>query len=333
MHSQNPRQDSNTDRLMQAIRDVLGKNNRHVADKLAGLWGSPACEVYLKALVSKRRDPDHAAARPFSVAELEFVSGLLNGLKAVHGEDAASVGRKRDAASHDTRSDFMVERRARPRPLPKGQVDVEEADTDSVWAAFNQYSDQEVRVAPARPQKYASVPEYPVNEQGHRLNPAGQVLASPASADPRRTGGERFVATQPLGLDAVSDADADERASSQTRAGSSPAQSEGDGLNFSFDNLNEPSKPADLAPVASFLQEAGGPAADAQRRAALIVIGKSHPKIASQITSVWGQADCLAYLQQLVFDGYDQTDGRNRSGFKSEVVSALMVLLALHPSE
>ena len=312
------------DRLIQSIRQVLGRQNRRVAEKLAQTWGSPAGEVYLKALVSKRRDPDDVAARPFSPAEFDFINGLLQGLRAISSRPERTVSQAK--AGTDTRSDFMVERRARPRPLPKGQVQVEEADTDSVWAAFNQSSDEPLKVKPPRSQRYASVPEYPVDHQGQRLTSSDKAAADTDTSGGRGSG-EGFAATRPLDLEDSVNPDAPQGAI----AGASGANEPGLGLDFSFDGLDQ--SPLQTAPPTSYLQESGGPAADAQRRAAFLIIGKSHPKIAAQITGNWGQPDCLSYLQQLVFDGYDQTDGRNRTGFKSEVVSALMVLLGLHPSE
>ena len=325
-----PRGDSMSDGLIRSMHEVLGKQNRRVADKLAGLWGSPGCEDYLKALVAKRRDPDQVASRPFSVAESDFINGLLQGLGTVRQFDAGSTARPQSVAMGDAKSDFMVERRARPRPMPKDQVDVQEADTDSVWAVFNQHSDEELRLKPPKSQKYASVPEYPVDDRGHRLR-ADQMSAPAAGGGGAGSGDERFEATQPLSLDASTSGES--RSASESVDDAQSMSNRTVDLNFSFQGLNDPPASPTLPPTSSFLQEAGGPAADAQRRAAFLVIGKSHPKIASQITGIWGQPECLAFLQQLVFDGYDQSDGRNRAGFKSEVVSALMVLLAVHPSE
>ena len=304
--------DGDQNAVLDLIQEVLGGQNKRVADKLSLLWGTPACETYLKLLALRRRDPDHVAARPFSERENEFVKEFLDAVLGAH-RVVTDAHRSKAAGIHELTGDPLVERRSRARPLAQGQVDVKEADTDSVWAVFNEVNDAEIRRTPAKVQKYAAVPEYPVDKEGRRLS-AEQAAALSARAGREQEPQEDFAATQPMELSAsVDEASAD--------------------LNFAFENLDElavpePKTPKDIISIAD-----QGPAAQAQRRAALLIIGKMHPKIASQIASDWGQPDCLAYLQQLVFDGYDQTDQRNRSGFKSEVISALMVLLSLHPSE
>lgn len=304
--------DGDQNALLALIQETLGGQNKSVAGKLSLLWGTPALETYLKLLTLRRRDPDHVAARPFSERETEFVKALLDAVLDAH-RVVTAADRSKAAGVHEVTGDPLVERRSRRRPLTLGQVDVQEADTDSVWAVFNEVSDAEIRRIPAKVQKYATVPEYPVDTEGRRLS-AEQAEALSARAERDQEAQEDFAATQPMELSASADeANVD--------------------LNFAFENLDElavsePNRPKDIISLAD-----QGPAAQGQRRAALLIIGKFHPKIASQIASDWGQPDCLAYLQQLVFDGYDQTDQRNRSGFKSEVISALMVLLSLHPSE
>jgi hypothetical protein len=54
-----------------------------------------------------------------------------------------------------------------------------------------------------------------------------------------------------------------------------------------------------------------------------------HPRIALAIEKFWGHRDCIEYLQKLILSGGDG-DGRARIGFKSEVLSALINLVALH---
>ncbi len=64
----------------------------------------------------------------------------------------------------------------------------------------------------------------------------------------------------------------------------------------------------------------------------LAVIAEHHIRIALAIEKFWGHRDCLEYLQMLVLNGGDST-GRARVGFRSDVVSALMNLIAMHRME
>ena len=64
----------------------------------------------------------------------------------------------------------------------------------------------------------------------------------------------------------------------------------------------------------------------------MAVIAEHHVRIALAIEKFWGHRDCVEYLQKLIMSGGHQ-DGQSRVGFKSEVVSALINLAALHQSE
>ncbi len=59
------------------------------------------------------------------------------------------------------------------------------------------------------------------------------------------------------------------------------------------------------------------------------IIRSQHERIAKAIETFWGHRDCVEYLQQLVLSGGDGA-GRNRIGFKTEVLSALINLSTLH---
>ena len=59
------------------------------------------------------------------------------------------------------------------------------------------------------------------------------------------------------------------------------------------------------------------------------IVRRQHERIATAIETFWGHRDCVEYLQQLVLSGGDGA-GRNRIGFKSEVLSALINLSNLH---
>ncbi len=62
---------------------------------------------------------------------------------------------------------------------------------------------------------------------------------------------------------------------------------------------------------------------------AMAVIATHHERVAKAIIAFWGTRDCVEYIEQLVLSGGDGM-GRNRIGFKPEVVSALMNLITLH---
>lgn len=61
----------------------------------------------------------------------------------------------------------------------------------------------------------------------------------------------------------------------------------------------------------------------------LAMIGAQHEHIVRIIRVLWGHKECLDYIKQLVFDGGDGV-GRNRIGFRQEVLTALMDLSNLH---
>jgi len=64
----------------------------------------------------------------------------------------------------------------------------------------------------------------------------------------------------------------------------------------------------------------------------IAVVRAHHARIAEAIQVLWGHRDCEKYLQQLIINGGDGVM-RTREGFKSEVVSALINLAALHETE
>ncbi len=63
----------------------------------------------------------------------------------------------------------------------------------------------------------------------------------------------------------------------------------------------------------------------------MAVIAEHHVRIALAIEKFWGHRDCIEYMQSLIMSGY--SEGQKRMGFKSEVVSALINLVALHKQE
>jgi hypothetical protein len=63
----------------------------------------------------------------------------------------------------------------------------------------------------------------------------------------------------------------------------------------------------------------------------MAIIAEHHMRIALAIEKFWGHRDCVEYLQGLVLSGY--SEGQKRMGFKPEVISALISLVALHKVE
>ncbi|MDD5334942.1 MAG: hypothetical protein PHS32_14525 [Rhodoferax sp.] len=61
----------------------------------------------------------------------------------------------------------------------------------------------------------------------------------------------------------------------------------------------------------------------------MAIIRAHHERIAKTIDVFWGHKECVEYLQKLVLNG-DDGNGKARVGFKHEVLSALINLLALH---
>lgn len=63
----------------------------------------------------------------------------------------------------------------------------------------------------------------------------------------------------------------------------------------------------------------------------MAIVAEHHVRIALAIEKFWGHKDCVEYLQKLIMSGgYQEGQARMRAGFKPEVLSALMNLVALH---
>jgi hypothetical protein len=61
----------------------------------------------------------------------------------------------------------------------------------------------------------------------------------------------------------------------------------------------------------------------------MAIVRTHHERIAKAIDVFWGHRDCVEYLQKLIMTGGDGF-GNARMGFRSEVMSALLNLVALH---
>jgi hypothetical protein len=62
--------------------------------------------------------------------------------------------------------------------------------------------------------------------------------------------------------------------------------------------------------------------------AEMAIIAEHHMRIAMAIEKFWGHRDCVEYMQSLILNGYNE--GQKRLGFKKEVISALINLVAFH---
>lgn len=64
----------------------------------------------------------------------------------------------------------------------------------------------------------------------------------------------------------------------------------------------------------------------------MAIIAEHHVRIALAIEKFWGHRDCVEYIQTLILSGGDN-QGKHRVGFKADVLSALINLVALHQEE
>ena len=64
----------------------------------------------------------------------------------------------------------------------------------------------------------------------------------------------------------------------------------------------------------------------------IAIVRCHHEHIAKGIELFWGHRDCIEFLQKLILNGSDGTT-RTRSGFKHEVVEALLSLIALQEAQ
>jgi hypothetical protein len=64
----------------------------------------------------------------------------------------------------------------------------------------------------------------------------------------------------------------------------------------------------------------------------MTIIARYHDRIVKSIRVFWGHRDCEEYLHKLITSGGDGL-GNTRVGFRNEVMSALINLLAIHQQE
>ena len=312
------------DVLDSAMR-VLRVQHPLVADLLDTVWGSPAGEAYLARLLKSGRNPDDDDAVPFSAEVMENIV-TLSDFHLVDNTKPSNKPADVEKNSGESRkspspNDVLLERRKFPRKMASDQVEVIEKNSESVWAAFNQIFQGKVDLKKPNVQKYPTILEQPVDESGQslgsasaasaydqRANQAAQALP-PAVQEPQKPQKPQkppvFESTQPMTEELLSQ-------SSAEHAALAPKEQAPKENSFDF----------------SFAQSDAD-----QKNAALAEIGRLHPKIAQGIAQLWGQPACVEYLQQLVFDGYDHADNRSRVGFKTEVISAIMTLMTLHPDD
>lgn len=63
------------------------------------------------------------------------------------------------------------------------------------------------------------------------------------------------------------------------------------------------------------------------------IIAEHHVRIALAIEKFWGHRDCVEYIRTLILNGGYSAGAGNRVGFKTDVISALINLVALHQVE
>lgn len=308
---------------------VIRAEDPLLADKIDTLWGDQACDDYLLRLLKSGCNPDVANAAPFS-PQVQSNIVTLSDFHLVtkdqpSSEPVTEPGNPAQSRSSPPPSDVLIERRRFQRKITSDQLDVVEKDTESVWASFHEvYQEKpnvpktnapETKVPKTKVQKYPTILARPVDDSGQSLGansatsahaPHLDQLAHVKPADlPKKTRQTQFASTQPMTEDMLS------------------AYVGADAKSGEMQPLSN-----DKSPLFSFALSA-----DEQKKAALAEIAQFHPKIAQAIDKSWGQAACVDYLQQLVFDGYDHTDNRSRVGFKTEVISAIMTLMTLHPAD
>jgi hypothetical protein len=65
----------------------------------------------------------------------------------------------------------------------------------------------------------------------------------------------------------------------------------------------------------------------------MAVIAERHIRIALAIEKFWGHSDCVEYIRTLILNGGYADGTTNRVGFKHEVLSSLIQLVAIHESQ
>lgn len=65
----------------------------------------------------------------------------------------------------------------------------------------------------------------------------------------------------------------------------------------------------------------------------MAVIAERHIRIALAIEKFWGHRDCVEYIRTLILNGGFADGSTNRVGFKHEVLSSLIDLVAIHEAE
>lgn len=304
--------------VVESAMRVIRALDPSLAAKLDSLWGYPSCDDYLLRLLERGHHPDVADAAPLS-PQLRANIVILSDSHLVTKVQPSSkpVGKPSNLtkSTNSPPSDVLVERRQFPRKITSDQLDVVEKNTESVWASFNAVYQEKTNAPETKVQRYPTILARPVNESGQSLGADSATAADEQQVDQlahvtptdhkQKKPLTQFASTQPMTEDMLS-----AYVGADVKSGEKQALSEKKGFLFSF-----------------------ALSADEQKTAALAQIAQCHPKIAQAIDNSWGQAACVDYLQQLVFDGYDHADKRSRVGFKTEVISAMMTLMTLHPAD
>jgi hypothetical protein len=176
--------------LLEQIRHDLQSEHPKLVRSLDTLWGHQACVSFLERQLRAGRDPEDPEGRPYS----GDVIGHLQVLLALHPTAASKEHRQFNAAKDKPPADVFVERRRFPRPLAPGQIKVEEKDTESAWARFDELDRNFQTPSPSKSEKYVVAKEYPVDAAGNPLTSAPARAVEPLSRDPFALGSAQVQA-------------------------------------------------------------------------------------------------------------------------------------------
>jgi hypothetical protein len=163
--SSRPQSVQSTSTRLEQIRQDLLSHHPKLVKSLDSLWGHQACVNFLQRQLRAGRDPEDSAGQPYSGEVMAHLQVLLD----LHPSAASAEHRPFGATRDKPPADVFVERRRFPRPLAPGQIKVEEKDTASAWAKFEELDRNFQAPSPPKSERYVVAPEYPVDAAGNSL--------------------------------------------------------------------------------------------------------------------------------------------------------------------